>query len=153
MLSFLWNPFTVDFFYLEFHFCLGLFLVSSNVYPRLCLLIVSALYTFSCLKSIFMVIKHFLEVFKWNHVMRFRGSFVYLMMGVRGRFLYPIFFLGCWYGYLVICEYLIFEYLTFCWNVDVCWFGYEIFCYCIVIHLSFFLDRKGEIVALCLFLG
>ena len=103
--------------FFEFHFCLGLFLLSSNVNPRLCLLIVSALYTFSCLESIFMVIKHFLEVFKWNHVMRFRGSFVYLMMGVRGRFLYPIFFFGMliWIlGNMWILDFWVFDILLKC---------------------------------------
>ena len=48
---------------LRFHFCLGVFLVSRNANPRLCLFILSGLHTFSCLKSIFMVIKHFLKVF------------------------------------------------------------------------------------------
>ena len=81
-----------------------------NADPRLWLFFFNGLHTFSCLESLFMVIKHFLKVFNWNHVME-----------VRGRFLYPIFFLGCWYGYLVICESLIFGHLTFCWNVELIW--------------------------------
>ena len=80
---------------LRFHFCLGVFLVSRNANPRLCLFILSGLHTFSCLKSIFMVIKHFLKVFNWNHVIGFKRRFSYPIMGVKGRFLYPInFFSG-----------------------------------------------------------
>ena len=77
---------------LRFHFCLGVFLVSRNANPRLWLFILSGLHTFSCLKSIFMVIKHFLKVFNWNHVIGFKRRFSYPVMGVKGRFLYPIIF-------------------------------------------------------------
>ena len=62
-----------EFFYLEFHFFLRLFLISNNVIPRFCLLIVSALFTFTCLDSIFMMIEHFLKFFNWNHVIGFRN--------------------------------------------------------------------------------
>ena len=61
-------PSFVNFFFssinsLRFHFGLGVFLVSRNANPRVWLFILSDLHTFSCLESIFMVIKHFLKVF------------------------------------------------------------------------------------------
>ena len=53
-----------------------------------------------------MVEEHFLKVLGWD-----------LMMGFRGRFLYPINVLGCCNGYLVECGYLIFGYWISCWHM------------------------------------
>ena len=96
-------------------FCFGLFLVSSNVNPRLCLLIVSVLFTFSCLESIFMVIEHFFWKFLNETMWWDLGGVSYILWWeLGGDSCILLIFLGCWYGNLVTCGYLIFGYLTFC---------------------------------------